>query len=252
MAKIKKPLIFALCILPIAFVAGIFSGIYQLDTFSDEIVAQAIAQVGSKEILVIVTGLQTALYALVCGFVGYILADKMGLIKSFKITKKPLFMTLAVSVAGGIFFSLDHWIFGSFIDGIQSANKASLTVSGVIASILYGGIIEEVLMRLFFMSLIAFVIWKLFARKYSKDNIPTAVFLLANVIAALAFAALHLPATVSIFCGLTPIIVFRCFLLNGSFAIIFGELYRRYGILYAMMSHGVFHIVSKLIWIVFI
>ena len=150
------------------------------------------------------------------------------------------------------FFSLDHWIFGSFIDGIQSANKASLTVSGVIASILYGGIIEEVLMRLFFMSLIAFVIWKLFARKYSKENIPTAVFLLANVIAALAFAALHLPATVSIFGGLTPIIVFRCFLLNGSFAIIFGELYRRYGILYAMMSHAVFHIVSKLIWIVFI
>ena len=74
MAKIKKPLIFALCILPIAFVAGIFSGIYQLDTFSDEVVAQAIAQVGSKEILIIVTGLQTALYALVCGFVGYILA----------------------------------------------------------------------------------------------------------------------------------------------------------------------------------
>ncbi len=252
MAKIKKPLLFTLCILPIALVAGIFTGIYQLNTFSDEVLAQVVAQIGSIEILVIIAAVQTALYALFCGFFGYILADKMGLIKPFKITKKPLVITLIVSVLGGIVFSLDHWIFGSLIDGIQSANEASLTLSGVIASILYGGIIEEVMMRLFFMTLIAFGIWKLFCRKYSKDNIPTAVFIIANVIAALAFAALHLPATVFVFGELTPLILFRCFLLNGSFAIIFGELYRRYGIVYAMMSHALFHIVSKLIWIVFI
>lgn len=252
MKKIKRPLLFVLCVFPIALVAGAFSGIYQLSIFSDEIVAQVVAQLGSKEILIIITAFQSALYALVCGFLGYIMADKMGLIKPFKISKKPLLITLLVSVIGGIVFSLDHWVFGNFIDGIQAANEASLTLSGLMASILYGGIIEELLMRLFFMTLIAFIIWKLFCREYSKENIPTAVFVIANVVAALAFAALHLPATVSVFGGLTPIIVFRCFLLNGGFAIIFGELYRRYGIIYAMMSHALFHIVSKLIWFIFI
>lgn len=51
------------------------------------------------------------------------------------------------------------------IDGIQSANAASLTVSGVIASVMYGGIIEEVMLRLFFMSIIALIIWKVFCKK---------------------------------------------------------------------------------------
>lgn len=252
MTKIKKPLLFVLCILPIALVAGIFSAIYQLGMFSDEVIAQAVAQVGSKDMIVVITALQTALYAAFCGFFGYILADKTGLIKPFKVSKKPLVITLLVSVAGGIVFSLDHWIFGSVIDGIQSANKASLTPNGVITSVLYGGIIEELMMRFFFMTLIAFVIWKLFASRYSKENIPTAVFVVANIIAALVFAALHLPATVAIFSKLTPVLVLRCFLLNGCFAVIFGELYRRYGIIYAMMSHAIFHIVSKLIWLIFI
>ena len=39
MAKLKKPLLFALCILPVAIVAGIFAVIYQMDLYSDEIIA---------------------------------------------------------------------------------------------------------------------------------------------------------------------------------------------------------------------
>ena len=123
------------------------------------------------------------------GFFGYLLADSLGLWKPLKVEKKHLALTLAISVVGGIVFSLDHWVFGSFIDGIQEANTSSLTASNVIASVLYGGIIEEVMLRLFFMSAIALVIWKLFFRKYDREHIPTGVFVAANIIAALAFAA---------------------------------------------------------------
>lgn len=252
MAKIKKPLLFTLCLLPIAIVAGIFVGLYQLDTYSEEMLAQIVAQVGSTDVLIVVGAVQTAGYALFCGFFGYILADQLGLWKPLRFEKKKLMVTLAISVVGGIVFSLDHWVFGSFIDGIQQANAASLTVSGVIASVLYGGIMEEVLMRLFFMSLIAWLIWKVFCRKYTCENIPTGVFVAANIIAALAFAAGHLPAIVAIFGELTPVILLRCFLLNGGFGLIFGWLYRKYGVGYSMVSHTVFHIVSKLIWILFI
>ena len=122
----------------------------------------------------------------------------------------------------------------------------------MIASVLYGGIVEEVMLRLFFMSLIALIVWKLFYKKYDKENIPSSVFVIANIIAALLFAAAHLPATVVLSGGLTPWIVFRCFLLNGGFGLVFGWLYRKHGIAYAMLAHALFHIVSKMIWLIFI
>lgn len=252
MAKFKKPLLFAVCLLPFAAAAGIFLGFYQLDICSDDVIAEMIAVYGSTNMMVAISTVQTVIYALVFGFFGYILSDKIGLWKPIGFEKKKIAVTLAVSIGGGILFSLDHWTFGNIIDGIQSGNEAGLTVAGVLASILYGGIIEEVMLRLFFMSLITLIIWKVFYRKLDRENIPTGVFAAANIIAALLFAAGHLPATLTIFGQLTPLIVFRCFLLNGGFGLIFGWLYRKHGIVYAMTSHALFHIVSKLIWIVFI
>ena len=73
----------------------------------------------------------------------------------------------------------------------------------------------------------------------------------ANVTSALLFAAGHLPANDMMF-GLTPVIVLRCMLLNGVFGLAFGWLYRKFGLRYAMIAHGGCHVVSKLIWILFI
>ena len=252
MAKLKKPFLFSLSLLPFAIVAGIFVSLYQLDTLSPEMIDEVMAQVGSTELLVIISAVQTMGYALFCGFFGYILADKIGLIKPFKPEKSKLIVTFILSLIGGAVFSLDYWVFGNLIDGIKEADAAGLTPEGIIASVLYGGIIEEVMLRLFFMSLIAFILWKIFARGYDKDSIPTWVFITANIVAATLFAAVHLPATFAIFGKLSPLILFRCFLLNGGFGLIFGTLYRKYGIIYAMISHALFHIVSKLIWIIFI
>ena len=252
MAKFKKPFLFALSLLPIAIVAGVFVGLYQLDTLSPEMIEEVIAQVGSIEFLVIIGAAQTVGYALFCGFFGYILADKIGLIKPFKPEKSKLLVTFTLSLIGSVLFSLDYWVFGNLIDGIKEADAAGLTPEGVIASVLYGGVIEEVLLRLFFMSLIAFILWKIFARGYDRGSIPAWVFITANIVAATLFAAGHLPATLAIFGELSPLLLFRCFLLNGGFGLIFGWLYRKYGIIYAMISHALFHIVSKLIWIIFI
>lgn len=252
MIKIKKPLLFSLCLVPIAIVAGIFTGFYQLDTYSDEIIAEAVTQFGSVEILVVISVIQTIMYAFFCGFIGHILANKSGLWKPIKFERSKLIITLIISVVGGILFSLDYWTFGNIIDDIQSATVSGMTVSGLITSVLYGGIIEEVMLRLFFMSLIVFLIWKLFCRKYDREHIPSSVFICANILAAAVFAAGHLPATISIFGQLTPLLVLRCFLLNGGFGMLFGWLYRKYGLIYSITSHAVFHIISKLIWFLFI
>ena len=129
---------------------------------------------------------------------------------------------------------------------------AGTVQSVIIASILYGGIVEELLLRLFVMSLFAFIFWKLFYRKTPIEQIPPGIYITANILAAILFAAGHLPATAGAFGALTPLLIFRCFLLNGAFGIVFGWLYRKYGIQYAMLGHAGFHIVSKVIWLIFI
>ena len=65
-------------------------------------------------------------------------------------------------------------------------------------------------------------------------------------------AAGHLPATVTAFGALTPMLLARCFLLNGGFGLLFGLLYHRYGIWYSMAAHMLVHIVRKAVWLILI
>lgn len=80
-----------------------------------------------------------------------------------------------------------------------------------------------------------------------ERGISAAYFIAANITAALLFAAGHLPATMAFFGRISPLILVRCFVLNGGFALIFGRFYRKYGIQYAMLAHFGLHLISKLI-----
>lgn len=248
--KFKSPLLFALAMVPIAAAGGYFTIRYQLDLLDPTLLETAIAQVGSMEMVTLITVLQTVSYALFCGFFGYILAQKTGLMKPLRFSAPVLIRAVLISVAGGVVFSLDYWTFGAWIPGVREATMTGVNMDALIASILYGGVIEEVMLRLFMMSLIAWIIWKLFFRR--QESAPARAIVAANVIAALLFAAGHLPATVMTFGSLTAPILLRCFLFNGGFGLLFGWLYRKDGIQYAMVSHMIFHIVSKLIWLLFV
>ena len=250
MSAIKKPLIFSLAVLPIAIVAIIFTCLYQFEMYPPEILEEAVAQVGSMALVWIITVVQNVGLIMFCCFFGYILAEKLGLWKPIIFEKRALTVTFLLSALVGIILSLDPWTFGNLIDGIKESTAAGMTVYGIIASILYGGIIEEILMRLFVMSLIAFLISKIFFKK--REDVPAKVFVIANIVAALLFAAGHLPATLVTFGELSPMLLFRCFLFNGGFGMLFGWLYRKHGLHYAMLSHMTAHIVSKIIWFVFI
>lgn len=250
MKKLKAPFLFTLALLPVAALGGYFTVLYQFEMYDPSILKTAVAQIGSMELLMVISIVQVLGYAAFCGFFGHILANKIGLLKPLRFEKATVLRTVLLSLIGGILFSLDYWVFGAVIPGIQEATRAGMTVYGWIASILYGGIIEEVMLRLFMMSLIAWLIWKIFYRK--REAIPTGVVMAANVIAAMLFAAGHLPATVITFGTLTPLILFRCILLNGGFGLLFGWMYRKYGIKYSMLSHALLHIISKTIWLFFI
>ncbi len=250
MSKMKKPLIFTLLLLPIAAVAGYFVIMYQLQLYDQETLEELLNRFGSIEMIILVAVLQTMVYVAICGFFGYLLSEKIGLMKPFCLEKTLVIRTLIISVFFGIILSLDYWTFGRWIPGISDSIAAEMTLYGWISSILYGGFVEEVMMRLFMMSLIAWLLWKLFFCK--KEETPKGVTTTANVVAALVFAAAHLPATLIIFGELTPLLLLRCFLINGGFGLLFGRLYRKYGIQYAMMSHALVHGVSKTIWLIFI
>jgi hypothetical protein len=104
---------------------------------------------------------------------------------------------------------------------------------GLLAS-LYGGIVEELQLRLGVLTLFAWVLHKLFAK--AGDPLPGWMFWTANGAAALLFGAGHLPAVAAL-TPLTGLLVARILLLNGVFALAFGFLYRRHGLEAAMLSH---------------
>lgn len=250
MKRFKKPLLFSLALIPVSVIAIIFTCLYQFDLYPAEVIEEMLAAFGSRAIVIALTVVQNAGLIFVLSFFGYILAGKTGLLRPFTVEKHPLTVAVILSLVFGILFALDPWIFGESYPEIIEADLAGLTLTGVLASILYGGIIEEIMLRLFCLSLIAFLLGKIFCR--NRDSLPDWVFITANIIAAVLFAAEHLPATIATFGSITPMLLMRCFLFNGGFGILFGYLYTKHGIQYAMLSHALLHIISKLIWALFL
>ncbi len=235
----------------VGLVGGFFTGLYMLDSYPEDMQQEVLSQGLTPTIMALVSAMQAAGYGVVLGAIGILLGKKIGLWKDEKhFEKKPLLITLAIALVGGLLLILpDLLFFGKYSEAIMNSYAAKPTVPYIIGAILYGGVIEEVMLRLFWMSLIAFILWKLFARREEKPT--TAILIASNIIAALLFAAGHLPATLMMI-GNSLLIIFRCFLLNGAFGLLFGYLYRKHGLRYAMLAHGGCHIVSKLIWILFI
>lgn len=243
----KTLLLFAVA----GLVSGFCTGLYVLDNYPPEMQEEALLQGLTPTIMALVTAIQAAGYGIVLGIIGILLGKKTGLWKDeTHFEKKPLLITLAIAVIGGLALILpDLLFFGKYNEVIMNSYAAKPTVGYIIGALLYGGVIEEVMLRLFWMSLIAFILWKLFARKAEKPTL--AILVASNIIAAFLFAAGHLPATF-IMVGNSPLIIFRCFLLNGGLGLLFGYLYRKHGLRYSMLAHAGCHIVSKLIWILFV
>ncbi|MBQ8432032.1 MAG: CPBP family intramembrane metalloprotease [Clostridia bacterium] len=243
----------------VGLLGGFLTGIYVLDNYPADIRQQlleelnpgGLGQVSADILMGIISAIQSAGYGIVLGAVGIWLGKKIGLWKDERgITKRPLVFSIVIAVVGGFAMILsDILFFGQYSEAIMNSYATKPTIPYVLASITYGGVIEEVMLRLFWMSLIAFVLHKLFGKKHDKPTVT--ILVLANVIAAILFAAGHLPATAALI-GFTPMIIVRCFLLNGGIGVLFGWLYRKYGLRYAMIAHGGCHVVSKILWILFI
>ncbi len=97
-----------------------------------------------------------------------------------------------------------------------------------------GGIYEEVLTRLFLLTVVAWIANRSWQK--ARDPLSNSAFWFANVFAALLFGLGHLP-TVSLFMPITPLVVVAALILNGIAGIAFGYLYRRNGLESAIVAH---------------
>jgi membrane protease YdiL (CAAX protease family) len=145
-------------------------------------------------------------------------------------------------LASFIIVGLDVYVFqpalkaqlGGQATGLTSASAtAPGPWKGFLASF-YGGIDEELLLRLCVMSFLAWL--GRFVSRTAEGRPTLAVLWVANVLAAILFGLGHLPATAALL-PLTPLVVLRAVILNGLAGVAFGYLYFTRGLESAMLSH---------------
>ncbi|MDO9045046.1 MAG: CPBP family intramembrane metalloprotease [Methanobacteriaceae archaeon] len=191
--------------------------------------------------------IQNAIIFAITIFIGLKLAKKVGLglpileswLEGRKI-KSNLKSILGISIglgllAGVLMVGLDL-LFSTMGVTINVAQASSINPpawQGFLASF-YGGINEEIMLRLFLMTLLVWIFYKI---KQTKDGRPTKISIwLGIVLSAVIFGAGHLPALMSI-TTITPLLIIRTIALNALGGIIFGWLYWKKGLESAMISH---------------
>jgi len=197
---------------------------------------------------VLVTGqiIQSVVLSAFTIFIGLYFAKKVGLglpilegwlegrkVKSY--LKSILGISIGLGIIAGILIiGLDYlFSFAGVTINVAQASINPPAWQGFLASF-YGGINEEILLRLFLMTIIAWIIFKI---KKTKEGKPTSTGMwLAIVLAAVIFGAGHLPGLMAV-TTFTPLVIIRTIIINAVGGIIFGWLYRKKGLESAMISH---------------
>ncbi|WP_338472400.1 CPBP family intramembrane glutamic endopeptidase [Niallia sp. XMNu-256] len=211
----------------------------------------------SIPVLTVISSIQIFIMSFIIAFLGLKIGRKSGFSFAFFETifekgKKVIINrhSLALSllfgaITGFILVGADKFYFQQNIPQLASVTPET-SITGMFAGIFYGGVFEEVLMRLFIMSLFVWIINKVITR--GIDSIPNWVYGVSIVIAALLFAVGHFPATIMYFGELNSTIIFRSLLLNGIGGLFFGYLYWKKGLEYAIFAHMFAHISVQLLF----
>jgi hypothetical protein len=133
----------------------------------------------------------------------------------------------------------------------QRASPAELLAVGqtmtipLSAKVLYGGIVEEVLIRWGLMTTLIWLAWR-FVQK--KAGPPWTGYVIGAILfAAVSFGAAHLPAAAALLADkLTIPVIVLVMIGNCVPGVMFGYLYWRYGIEAAMMAHALAHVLFVL------
>lgn len=147
--------------------------------------------------------------------------------------KSILPLSVGLGVLAGVLIIVIDFLF-SLTGSISLLSTVTPPAWQGLLSSFYGGINEEVLMRLFVMSLLVYITFKI---RKTREGHPTKVGVWISIIlAAVLFGVGHLPTAMAIG-STTPLFVTRIIILNSIGGIIFGWLYWKKGLESAMVSH---------------
>jgi membrane protease YdiL (CAAX protease family) len=112
--------------------------------------------------------------------------------------------------------------------------EAAMPIWKRLLSCLYGAINEEIVARLFVLSLLLWLLRKI-GRQRSPQASPV-IFWTANLIVAGLFAVGHIPAA-KVFLPITPLVIVALLTINGSASLLFGYFCWKRGLEAAMLAH---------------
>ena len=240
----------------VLWVAGLLGVVavlpYAMDLVGSGIFGQGAATDMPIPLVLTLALLQNGILLAVAILIGLVLSERIGLrmplIQAWTTGKRSaagavvLPALLAGAAVGTTLVAIEALVFLRHLPPAMQRLFAIPLWKRLLGSVLYGGITEELIMRLFLLSLVAWLCgrwWK------TPGGLPSpGAFWIAIVLVAMLFGLGHLPATAAI-TPLTPTIVFRALVLNGIAGIVFGYLYWRHGLEAAMIGHMTAHIVMQ-------
>jgi hypothetical protein len=230
----------------IGLIASICVAYYQISLFSEAIRQEIISRLGSVQALIPIAGLQGAFITFAATLIGLKAAAKTNLKLNFKFNKESAALAVFIGLATALIIAgSDRFIFAEYLP--TAITTYTFSPIYLISGVLYGGIIEEILLRLLVMSLFVLLLWKLFEKDKDSLCIPRWIYIAAIVLASALFAAGHLPFTIQTI-GVSAPIVIRCFVLNGIGGIGFGYLYWKKGLAYSMAAHALTHVFMQVVF----
>lgn len=200
----------------------------------------ALSPLAQKGVLVI----NPAILVLISAIAGAAIAHRVGLTSVLAGTAPPEGFVRSASWAGCYGVGLGFVI--AVVDSASApllgsawqtfAEGAAIGMTTTVMGMFYGGIAEEVMLRWCVMSAVAWALTSLFRSRVRAVCLPTAI-----ILAALVFAAGHLPAVASEV-ELSSAIVARTLLLNSVAGLLYGWLFMRHNLEVAMVAHAATHL----------
>src|SRR5699024_8278505 len=212
---------------------------------------------GPPEIFALLSIIPTFILLIIALTIGLFTAHKVGLksviihpnarvkLKSERI--KGIKIAITLGLFAGIVIRGFDYLFQSLLPNGITKLLQPYDALEFIAAILYGGVVEELLLRFGVMSLLVFIFWKLFDRKSAKPS--SWVFISAISVAALIFAVGQYGAT-ALATDMTPFIWLRMIILNGLPGFFFGWIYWKHNLELAILAHIFTHISMNVLMLI--
>jgi membrane protease YdiL (CAAX protease family) len=203
--------------------------------------------------LKLLTVIQQAIILAVAVLVGVVLASKVGLSSpvaesaasggnSISAFKPQIIPGIVGGLTGGVSLVLIAAALKPFLSPEVLARLGEYgKILPLPVRLLYGGIIEELLLRWGLMTLLVWAAWRLFQKGQGRPK--PAFFVGAILISSLLFAIGHLPVAFMLFPEPTLALTLFVIVGNSAFGLIAGYLYWKKGLESAMIAHALTHVV---------